>query len=548
MRKGSLALSCACVAAGLLLGPVPAAHAALAPALNGVGSDGLPASGLVTVYASSDSAITSITAHLYAPGSAADAPQVAEVSDFTRTSGTDQQGVWRTTTPLRMADLGTYRVVVDLKDADGDTSSTEGSNGYAYWLHAHLTDFQVTPDKPDFEHQDVSVSGRYTVEDPRTGATSPADGQVMLSTANMGDSTKVPLDSDGRFSYSYRQTYQYGGSVSPWLYPTGTEPFAQDAVNVDVDPVQSETRVTLDATELQVKQGQSAAISGKAEICIDGVWKPLPGVTVTELYSSDTGAAASRPVTDAAGRFTGQLALPHSGTVEVQILGGTYLKTSQEQKLKLYVAQKTSITNFTATLDKYSRLTAKGLLNTGKSMPADLYYNVDLQYSADGKTGWKTMKTVKPGGFEPGTGATFKGTFATSYKGYYRARFAGDGGRNWQASYSPAVHVQRTPTRITDGNASPEPVAKGRTITYKGKLQHYTSGAWKAYAAQKVKILFRPKGSSSWYDMGNATTRSDGTFSKGSTASKDGTWVAELLYPNSTHLVSSGREDYVDVR
>jgi hypothetical protein len=47
--------------------------------------------------------------------------------------------------------------------------------------------------------------------------------------------------------------------------------------------------------------------------------------------------------------------------------------------------------------------------------------------------------------------------------------------------------------------------------------------------------------------MGSATTRTDGTFGKGFTASKDGTWVAVLLYPNSTHLVSSGREDYVDV-
>lgn len=152
---------------------------------------------------------------------------------------------------------------------------------------------------------------------------------------------------------------------------------------------------------------------------------------------------------------------------------------------------------------------------------------------------------VTPGSGDPETGAPFKGTFDAPYKGYYRAHFKGS--RDFQESYSAVVYAQRTPTRITDGNASPEPVHKGRTITYKGKLQKYTSGAWEAYADQKVKILFRPKGSSTWYDMGNTYTRSDGTFSKGFTASKDGTWVAVLLYPNSTHLVSSGREDYVDV-
>ncbi|MFI9808198.1 hypothetical protein ACIHEJ_28165 [Streptomyces sp. NPDC052301] len=546
MNNRSLALGCACVVAALLLGPTATAHAATAPHLNGVGSDGAPAGGLVSVYAGSDSAITSITAHLYAPDSAADAPEVAEVSDFTRVSGTDTQGVWRTSTPLRLSALGTYRVVVDLKDADGDTASLQGANGYDYWLQAHLSDFQVTPQNPDFEHQNVSVSGRYTVEDPRTGTTGPAGGQVMLSTSNWNDSPKVPLDADGRFSYSYHQTDAYGPQVSPWLYPDTTDPVAPDSTSVDVVPVQSDTRVTLDASELQVKDGQPAAVSGKAEYYLDGQWKPLPGVTVTELYASDTGAAAARPVTDADGRFTGQLTLPHSGTVEVQIYSGTYLKNSPEQTLKLYVAKKTSITGFTATLDKYSQLTAKGLLNTGKSMPADLYYKVGLQYSADGRTGWKTMKTVTPGNYEPGTGATFKGTFATAYKGYYRAHFAGDG-RNWQESYSPVVHVQRTPTRITGGNASPEPVRKGHTLTYKGKLQYSSSGTWKAYAGQTVKILFRPKGASTWYDMGNTTTRTDGTFSKAATASKDGTWVAVLLYPNSTHLTSAGYEDYVDV-
>ncbi|MFE1308354.1 hypothetical protein [Streptomyces sp. NPDC058755] len=545
MRKRSLALACASVAAGVLLGPVPAAHAAVAPVLYGVGSDGSPASGLVSVYASSDSDITSIKAHLYAPGSAADAPEVAEVTDFTLASGTDHQGTWRTTTPLRLADLGTYRVVVDLTDADGDTSSTQGAYGYDYWLQAHLTEFQVTPQHPDYEHQDVSVSGRYTIEDPRTGETSPADGQVMVSTANMGDSTKVPVDGDGRFSSSYTQTYEYGGSVSPWLYPVSTEPFSQDSTNVDVDPVQSETRVTLDAAELDVKAGQAATVSGTAEVYVGGAWKPLAGANVDEVWQSDIGSAGAHPVTGADGRFSGQLTMSSTGSVEVQVRSGTYVKTSPLQTVKVYVAKKTSLTDFTATLNKYSELTAKGMLHTGSSVPAYMDNKVELQYSADGKTGWKTMKTVVPGSSDPESGAPFKGTFDAPYKGYYRAHFKGS--RNWQESYSKVVYAKRTPTRITGGNASPEPVRKGRSLTCKGKLQYYSSGVWKAYGDQKVKILFRPKGSTSWYDMGNTYTHSDGTFSKGFTASKDGTWVAVLLYPNSTHLVSAGREDYVDV-
>ncbi|MFD5637007.1 hypothetical protein ACFWJM_23110 [Streptomyces sp. NPDC127077] len=546
MRKRSLALACASVAAGLLLGPVPAAHAAVAPVLHGVGSGDHPGDGLVWVSASSDTAITSITAHLYAPDSAADAPEITRVSDFVPDAGTGFANTWRTTTPLRLADLGTYRVVVDLTDADGDTTTARSTYGYEYELEANLTDLRATPQNPDYGHPDVTVTGGFTVTDPRTGDTTPAaNTRVNLEIADDPDAT-TRTGADGRFTYTYRVTDWAYDSVNAWLWPD--EPSYQSRANesVEVSAVRSDTRVTLDATELSVRGGQAATVSGTAEVYVDGTWKPLAGATVDEIWSSESAGAASRPVTGADGRFSGQLTLPRSGTVEVQVRSGTLLKTSELRTVKVYVAQKTSITKFTASLDKYAQLTAKGLLDTGRSVPAGMYDKVDLQYSADGKTGWKTMKTVTPGSFEPDLGTAFKGTFTTSYKGYYRAHFKAT--KDFSESYSSVVHVTRTPTRITDGNASPEPVRKGRTITYKGKLQHYTSGVWKAYAGQKVKILFKPKGSSGWYDMGDATTRSDGTFGKGFTASKDGTWVAVLLYPNSTHLVSSGREDYVDVR
>ncbi|NNN33253.1 hypothetical protein HLK59_23415 [Streptomyces sp. S3(2020)] len=543
MRRKSV-LACASVAAGLLLGPVPAAHAAVTPVLYGVGSGDHPGAGLVSVSASSDTAVTSITAHLYAPGSAADAQEVAEVSDFTLVSGTGHPGLWQTTTPLRLADLGTYRVVVDLTDADGDTTTAEGT--YAYQLEADLTDLQATPRAPDHEHQDVTVSGGFTITDPRTGGTTPAAGAEVDLEISGADSRTTTTGADGRFTAAYKVTDSAYTSVNAWLRLN--EPWYQSRANqsIEVRAVRSDTRVTLDATELDVKAGQSAQISGTAEVNVGGAWKPLSGATVDEVWSSDLGGAAARPVTGTDGRFTGQLTLSGSGSVEVNVRGTTFLDTSPTQKVKVYVARKTSVSDFTAKLDKNSKLTAKGLLHTGTSMPADEYNKVELQYSADGKTGWTTVKTVTPTDYDPDFGASFKGAFAAPSKGYYRAHFKG--GRTWQESYSPVVYAKRTPTRVLDGNASPEPVRKGRTITCKGKLQHYTSGAWKAYADQKVKILFRAKGASTWQDMGNATTRSDGTFSKGSKASKDGTWVAVLLHPDGDHLVSAGREDFVDVR
>ncbi|WP_406373306.1 hypothetical protein OG788_23890 [Streptomyces sp. NBC_00647] len=543
MRKRSLALACASVAAGLLLGPVPAAHAAVAPVLYGVGSGDHPGAGLVWVSASSDTAITSITAHLYAPGSAAGAPEITQVSDFTPDSSTGFANTWRTTTPLHLADLGTYRVVVDLTDADGDTTTAQ--NTYWYELEANLTDLRVTPQNPDYEHQDVTVTGGFTVTDPRTGETTPAANE-RVDLEISGPNAETRTGANGRFSYSYHVTSASSDSVNAWLRPD--EPWYQSRANqsVEVRAVQSDTRVTLDAAELNVKAGQAAKVSGTAEVYVGGAWKPLAGATVDEIWSDEFGGVASRPVTGADGRFSGELKMSRTGKVGVSVQNSTFLSRSPERYVTVHVARKTSISGFTVSLNKYAELTAGGYLHTGSSTPGDADNHVRLQYSADGKTGWTTLKTVTPSSGDPETGSHFKGTFDAPAKGYYRAYFAATA--NWQASYSTVLHAERTKTRITDANASPEPVTKGRTITVQGTLQHYTSSAWRAYSSQKVKILFRPKGSSTWYDKGDTTTRSNGSFSKGFTAQTDGTWVAVLLYPTSTHLVSSGREDYVDVR
>ncbi|WP_339130516.1 hypothetical protein WJM95_16650 [Streptomyces sp. f51] len=545
VKRQSLVLGCASVAAGLVLGPVPAAHAAVAPVLTYATDDGLPSDKIVTVYAQSDSAITSITAHLYAENAAPGAAEVTRVTDFTRTSGSDQQGVWKSGTPLRLADLGTYRLVVDLTDADGDMSTTQSRYGFAYSLTANLTDFEVTPDRPEYAHRQVSVSGTYTLSDPRTGETTPADGQVDVHTGNWDETKTVPTDAEGRFATTYTHTDGFG-SVSSWLRLSSPEPMYQNGRNVSVSPVRSDTRVTLDRTDLSIKEGEPVKISGLAEVFVDGAWRPLAGTTMSEEWASDMGGATSRPVTGADGRFTGELKMSRSGTVNVSVPDGTYLNRSPERPVKVAVANKTSISGFTVSLNKYAELTAAGYLHTGKSIPADEYNHVRLQYSADGKTGWKTMKTVTPGHGDPETGSHFKGTFDAPARGYYRAYFAGSS--SLQPAYGKVLHAERTQTRITGGNASPEPVAKGRTLTVSGTLQQYTSAAWRAYSGQKVKILFRPKGSGTWYDEGDTTTRSNGSFGKAFTARQDGTWVAVLLYPNSTHLVSSGREDYVDVK
>ncbi|WP_328495333.1 hypothetical protein OHS59_23275 [Streptomyces sp. NBC_00414] len=443
VKRRSMVLACASVAAGLLLGTVPTASAATAaPELVAAGGSGEPSSGLLSVTARSDSPITAITAHLYASdgsGGSGGLEEVATVDGFHLGSGSDTDGRWTTTTPLRLAELDTYRVVVDLTDADRDTSTTQSTTGFAYWRTADLLDFEVAPEHPDHSHQQVSVSGRYTVTDPRTGLTAPAaDSDVRLVTSNWGSPVPVRTDTDGRFTYAYTHTYDGRGLVTPDL--DLTPPGQQNGATAYVTPVRSATRVLLDTDELSTVEGEPVTVSGRAEVMGEDDWEPLAGATVRALWDSDSGAAVTRPVTDSEGRFSGELLMPRSGTAQVRVLGGTYLDASGEEPLRVNVARATSVGSFTVSVGKDSRLTAQGRLYTGESTPSEGDNKVRIQYSADGATGWTTVATVVPGSADPEEGALFQGTFtAPAGQGHYRAEFAGS--PNWQAAYSESVFV-----------------------------------------------------------------------------------------------------------
>ncbi|MDQ1027829.1 hypothetical protein QF035_005411 [Streptomyces umbrinus] len=201
------------------------------------------------------------------------------------------------------------------------------------------------------------------------------------------------------------------------------------------------TRVLLDTDELSTVEGEPVTVSGRAEVWIDDDWRPLAGATVRALWSTDSGAAAVRPVTDAEGRFSGELLMPRSGTVQVNVLPGTYLDASAEEPLKVEVARAASIGSFAVTVGTNSRLTAQGRLYTGESTPSDADNKVQIQYSADGATGWTTVTAVVPGFGDPQEGSLFQGTFAApAGQGHYRAYFAGSA--DWQAAYSEPVFVQ----------------------------------------------------------------------------------------------------------
>ncbi|WP_189130497.1 hypothetical protein [Wenjunlia tyrosinilytica] len=102
------------------------------------------------------------------------------------------------------------------------------------------------------------------------------------------------------------------------------------------------------------------------------------------------------------------------------------------------------------------------------------------------------------------------------------------------------------PTWFSGFDAGPEPVRKGRTITIGGTLMAREAHTV-VLKGKKVKLYFQPKGSSSWYYLGNDVTHSDGRFSVGVRATRDGSFRA-VYGGSSAYRKTTSRGDYVDVR
>ncbi|MEU1615980.1 hypothetical protein ABZ479_01620 [Streptomyces sp. NPDC005722] len=105
-------------------------------------------------------------------------------------------------------------------------------------------------------------------------------------------------------------------------------------------------------------------------------------------------------------------------------------------------------------------------------------------------------------------------------------------GDYWISDDIARFKVKRASVLTTD--AGPEPVAKGRTLTVKGKL---TRASWQSlkyggYAGQPVKLQFKKAGSTKWSTVKTATTSSTGGLSTKVTATAAGSW--RWFFPGTT--------------
>ncbi|MER6082395.1 hypothetical protein [Streptomyces sp. NPDC001833] len=107
--------------------------------------------------------------------------------------------------------------------------------------------------------------------------------------------------------------------------------------------------------------------------------------------------------------------------------------------------------------------------------------------------------------------------------------------------------VQRAAKLTAD--ASPEPVAKGKTITVKGKLTRadWDAMAYKGYSGQKAVLQFRAEGSGTYTNVKGITSGTGGALSTTVKASKSG-YYRYVFAGTTTTAAAKATGDYIKVK
>ncbi|MER5947510.1 hypothetical protein ABT127_15700 [Streptomyces sp. NPDC001904] len=427
-------------AAALGLGGATASHAddQLEVRYAGSVSDDL---GILQISTRSGADVKAITAHLISYTTQA---EVAEVGfkDFRLFSGSRQDGVWRTKKPLKLPELGSYRIDVDVTDADGDQVRQQSAGDLAYNVVAQFGALSTDRGSIDLDHRDVTVDGTLYGRWPTREVKPLAARQVDIDVDYWTQAT-VTTDERGRFSSSVRldnaapiQAVFRAGAGTPFVIYGESEP-----VQIGVDQIP--TRFTASVSETDIDYGRSVTLHGKVEQKTADGWVPLAGQAGGVLFGPDTSQTDSvgQFRTAADGTFTMDYTPWQGGYFQLALdtEDDPFLQASKGTTDTVKVHRAAKFTAFSAQRDDSGKVHTEGLIDFPDGWtPATIL--VDIQYSADG-TKWTTVATDEA--FWAGNGNEFAADVDRSGAGYYRAVFAGSD--SFQSATSDSVSVAALP-------------------------------------------------------------------------------------------------------
>ncbi|GHA71187.1 hypothetical protein GCM10010305_12110 [Streptomyces termitum] len=445
--------------------------------------------------------------------------------------------------PLALADLGVYSVDIEYKGTEGETVLHKDAGELDYRPVAVFQNAAASR-AVSLDSLGTTVSADLAARDPRDGKLTPLAGR------------QVTLDVSGR---TRTATTDAAGHLSVPVEYTGTEPSGRIALlpapgdyigtQGSVTPVveTQKVKVALDegSREVTAPYGSSVTVRGSIHrVAKDGTEKPV--ATAMRLAIPNT--TVSGFSSDAAGRFAKSARILKSTTWQVGAAHQQpWLDYSTTAAVKATATAGTAFTNVWTGIDKNRVVYAQGLLVQRATTAAEAPATVELQYSADGRTGWTTRASVVTVVSPTGRFFNLPNVANAPVDGYWRLRYAGRA--DLAGSVSARFRLTKTVTTVAGFNVNPEPAVKGKALTLTGTLKQRaaSSTTWKPYGGQTVRFYFKADGSTAYAYMGSTTTAADGTINRRFTAKASGTWQAKFYDNGATHFASRSREDHVAV-
>ncbi|GAB3669035.1 hypothetical protein GCM10027589_35990 [Actinocorallia lasiicapitis] len=400
----------------------------------------------------------------------------------------------------------------------GAAAAADPITEVAYLLKADLT-------AVDTAHPVVKITGKLLVAGTATPVVGkkPAflakgDPRAKFSDAKTGD--------DGEFTV----TYTASGSAADKVSISGATPSdlpgviagtdADQIVEVKVTTVP--TKLTVAADKLAIDPGEPLKLSGRltaGDEPVGGAQVKLTGHGVGDCtigaVTADTGAdggfaATVRPECWI-DRFTAS-AVPDG-----------LLRPSSAETGTIFVRGRSAI-SLESRIDAHGRVSLGGVLN-----PATAGASVPIEFSANGRTGWKRIKTLTSA-----ADGSFRASFTYKHAGHWRARRFGTA--QAAPATSPVVKAWRKPVRVTKQKLSPGKIRYRKKATLSGVLQQSTApGRWKPFAKRTLKVWFTcdaKKAKGYRFSAGTVKTDARGRFTKKVTARCTGAFYVE--YPGAS--------------
>jgi hypothetical protein len=511
--------------------------------------------GDLTVVVDSTTSITALTAHLVTfnsdnPTDYLD-PALTETGTPVTLSDGDTESTWSVPITTAQLALDPYQVNLDVAFADGTTTTVTDAGVFSFVDELTIT-AAADHTQVSYDDQVVHVTGSVTSLAP--GATTPvafADSSITMASSIEPDVT-VPTDANGDFSVTLTPHNQ------DWVMFEGDINSGANGQSDTItftgqpDPV----NVTVSLSAKTVTYGSKVTATGTVSYEPGTSFVPFPNHTVEIYETQDPYAPVASATTNSSGYFSVVLPAVNGDTTwTFESPGDAYLAPASVTAA-MAVNLPVGVT-FHATLNQYWQLSFGGCVDLTTNVPGDWGVRLGslvIQYAAAKNGPWHTLKTGSSRSGSCGTqGWSFKGTTtAPQNYAYYRAYFTGaksDGGVDpgYTAAASTPVLDWKYADRITGLKVSPTVVNPGGNVTVKGQLQYYYGG-WRDFKNQVIYIVFRQKGSSTWYWVVKAKTNASGQFTA---TVKDwagsSTWSA-AYDGSSTHLSTSPAGVYVRVR